>query len=1158
MSAISILLARIKSAVYGEEVRGSIHDAIEQCYEDVTNAKTLADDSISNSTTALNNANDAVNRANAAQQTADNAIAQVTAARDTAVQAKDDAVAAKNDSVAAKEAAIEAKNTTVELEAATQQAKEDVEGIRDTMDALYETRTTEFNQNATAKTSDFNQNATEKNTSFDDSYSNKKAELEGIKSRADAQAANAVGIAQNANTQSLQALEKAQNVENESAETTSKVDKMSDDMDAFELQMLASPDDAFVENGVAYFTRNGEVLFSITGIGGSGGGGGGGAVTSADMKMTNTTGWLNKTISNNDTCVVSFTWSSIENEMETGPGSMRVDVNNSTKYVNGSVPQGENSIDVAPYLSTGANKVAIYMADMYGTERVIRCTVIVSVFKLESSLDVSTPFTGAILVPYTPTGSAAKTVYFILDGEELGTVVTSVSGRQQSYTIPQQSHGSHSLRMYFTAELNGQQVTSNELYFELTCIDPMSDVPVITSSYNATNVKQYDTINIPYAVYNPAAMETDIVINVNGVQHSSLKVDRTTHIFSYQVETAGELTIEVVSGSVGSPDYAHKVWTLTVDPVDIDVKAETEALALYLTSKGRSNAEALEARQEWKYNDISAVLAGFNWRINGWLNDDDGVTVLRLNDTARATIPYNIFGNDFKESGKTIEVEFATRDVVDYSATILSCEEGGIGLRITPQAVYFNGAQTKISTLYKENEHIRVSITVEKQSEYRLIMVYINGIASRAIRYASGERFSQLNPVGITIGSSDCGIDIYNVRVYDQSLTSRQIVDNWVADTQIGSLMQDRYNRNHIYADNGEVTPNTLPSNLPYIVITGIEQPQYKGDKKIVSGRYADPVDNAKSFTFENCQINVQGTSSAIYYRKNWDLQFKEGFQMSTGVKADSYALRNGSIPFNRFVLKANVASSEGVNNTAGVMLYNELCPYKTPEMEDDARVRWGIEGVPIVVFWENPDTNTLEFLGQHMFNLPKRAPAPYGYDPDGTDESWEFERNNSDNMKFKDFDITSQTWDEVEQAYYPTWYDDWEARFPSDEWRNVDKLGEFVRWVVSTNRETATNENLPSPVTYTLPTRLTLNAYASDTSYTVQEVGEGSSTQYKITFTKDTPAYRLTKFRAEASKYMELEAFEFYYIFTEQFLMIDSRAKNLFIGTHGSRITEG
>ena len=1174
MSAISILLARIKSAVYGEEVRGSIHDAIEQCYEDVTNAKTLADNSINNSTTALNNANNAVSAANAAQRTADNAIADVTAARDATVQAKDDAVAAKTDAETAKadaiaaknaaeeaqEAAEQAKDNVTQLEASVQQAKMDIET---TLNETYQQRLQEYNDNANAALQtaeeEFDVYIEGKLDEFDDNATAKNTELNNIKSRADTQAANAVNIAQNANTQSLQAIEKATNVENESAEVATKVDKISTTVDAAMLQVQQSPDGAFVENGVAYFTRNGEVLFSITGIGGGGGGGGGGAVTPATMEMKNTSGWNMTTVAKGDSCVVHFRWSSLEDELPTGPGSMRVMVNNSIRFVDNAYPQGEDcQVDVGPYLSSGTNSIAIYVADIYGQERIIRCTVIAAVFELTSSFDSSTPYSGAILVPYTPTGSTSKTMHFIVDDVEIGTVVTSVSGRQQSYTIPQQPHGAHTLRMYFEGELNGQVVRSNELYFEITCIDPLSDTPVITSSYRNAGEKQYDTMNIPYSVYNPAALKTDIVITVDGTTVSELTVERTTQMFSYRWETSGNHVVAITTGTPGNSDYARKEWTIAVEAVNIDVTPETEALALYLSSNGRSNAEALEARQQWKYNDISATLTGFNWRINGWMNDEDGITVLRLNDTARATIPYQIFGTDFKAEGKTIEVEFATRDVVDYGATILSCEEGGVGLKITPQNVYFNGAQTKISTPYKENEHIRVGITVEKQSDFRLIMVYINGIASSAIRYASGERFSQLNPVGITIGSDLCGIDIYNIRVYDQALTSRQMVDNWIADTQLGSLMQERYNRNHIYSETGDVTPNTLPSNLPYMVITGVEQPQYKGDKKTVSGRYIDPVDSSKSFTFKNCQINVQGTSSSIYYRKNWDMQFKEGFTMSNGTEADNYALRNGSIPFNRFVLKANVASSEGVNNTAGVMLYNDLCPYKTAEMEDDARVRWGIEGVPIVVFWENPDTNTLEFLGQHMFNLPKRAPAPYGYSTDGSDESWEFERNNSDNMKFKTFDTTSKTWDEVKQEYYPTWYDDWEARFPSDEWRNTDKLGEFVRWVASTNREAATNENLPSRVTYTLPTRSTLNAYPDDTSYSVQEIGEGSSTQYRIVFTKDTPAYRLTKFRAEAAQYMELEAFEFYYIFTEQFLMIDSRAKNLFVGTHGGRITEG
>ena len=38
MSDISSYLEQIKSAVYGEEVRGAIHDAIELCYDDATSA----------------------------------------------------------------------------------------------------------------------------------------------------------------------------------------------------------------------------------------------------------------------------------------------------------------------------------------------------------------------------------------------------------------------------------------------------------------------------------------------------------------------------------------------------------------------------------------------------------------------------------------------------------------------------------------------------------------------------------------------------------------------------------------------------------------------------------------------------------------------------------------------------------------------------------------------------------------------------------------------------------------------------------------------------------------------------------------------------------------------------------------------------------------
>lgn len=52
MSDISDLLAQILSATYGKEVRGAIHDSIEQCYDDVQQGVTQADSAASRADTA--------------------------------------------------------------------------------------------------------------------------------------------------------------------------------------------------------------------------------------------------------------------------------------------------------------------------------------------------------------------------------------------------------------------------------------------------------------------------------------------------------------------------------------------------------------------------------------------------------------------------------------------------------------------------------------------------------------------------------------------------------------------------------------------------------------------------------------------------------------------------------------------------------------------------------------------------------------------------------------------------------------------------------------------------------------------------------------------------------------------------------------------------
>ena len=143
--------------------------------------------------------------------------------------------------------------------------------------------------------------------------------------------------------------------------------------------------------------------------------------------------------------------------------------------------------------------------------------------------------------------------------------------------------------------------------------------------------------------------------------------------------------------------------------------------------------------------------------------------------------------------------------------------------------------------------------------------------------------------------------------------------------------------------------------------------------------------------------------------------------------------------------------------------------------------------------------------------------------------ESWEFQNNTSNLMLFlTDYFDETPVVDPTTGDAKAAWRYDYEARFPSDEWTNYAKLQEFESFVYSTYRANATNKALPSPYT--------------DVDGKVH--------------TRDDAAYRLAKFRTEFKGYAEVQSFIFYYIFTELFLMVDSRAKNLFIGFSGGNTT--
>ena len=204
----------------------------------------------------------------------------------------------------------------------------------------------------------------------------------------------------------------------------------------------------------------------------TGGGGGGSTGNNAVMQVSNTSGWLSKTIAAGKELQISFYWESIEDGLATGPGFVRVQVNGVVKSIT-AINQGNQTINVHDYLVTGSNVIKLNIQDSYENSRTINFSVNVIDLSLTSTFDASQVFTGNIQFPYTPVGAAAKTVHIILDGKEIKTVQTSSSGRQLTYMIPSQAHGAHVLKVYFDATVNGETITSNELYYEIICVNTL-------------------------------------------------------------------------------------------------------------------------------------------------------------------------------------------------------------------------------------------------------------------------------------------------------------------------------------------------------------------------------------------------------------------------------------------------------------------------------------------------------------------------------------------------------------------------------------------------------------------------------------------------------------------------------------------------------------
>ena len=418
---------------------------------------------------------------------------------------------------------------------------------------------------------------------------------------------------------------------------------------------------------------------------------------------------------------------------------------------------------------------------------------------------------------------------------------------------------------------------------------------------------------------------------------NSLTVDTTVRKWSYIFEESGTYDVYIIAHYTENGE-AKTVESNRI-PIIVKASENSlnavDGAVLYMTAKNHDN----NGSHEWKaeIGDVTAELTNFAWNdLSGW-HIDGATTSLRVAGGAKCIIPFELFGKNYAESGMTIEFDFSTSNLSNSETTVIKSysDDDRRGIIINATNAYWetgtlsqtDNKDDRIKVSFKEQERMRMSfvmtpiasdengnahhdIKVWNSGKYetidsveagywKFLKVYINGICVKTVLYTNdGAVSQQINPSYIEIGSSEATVDIYGIRFYNKTLYDSDIVKNYIADTQDPVEKLNIFNRNNVLNDTGTaIDAGKLSRKIPCLYVTCESTSTYSGftnpthilpmNKENKQGYCVvfncnNLDDEAKekfpwatSFIAFNARMNVQGTSSQYYPRKNYKLVFK-------------------------------------------------------------------------------------------------------------------------------------------------------------------------------------------------------------------------------------------------------------------------------------------
>lgn len=757
-------------------------------------------------------------------------------------------------------------------------------------------------------------------------------------------------------------------------------------------------------------------------------------------------------------------------------------------------------------------------------------------------------------IPYAVSGTGTKVVTLYVDGKQQNAHTVTRSGTTNSsfpLSMSSLAVGRHTVQM--VAEMDagdGLTLKSESIYIDI--LKSGSSVPyvglmvthrdgrIFTGTDHLSpviEVGRYENCEFKFAAYDPGTTPASVDIYRNDALLQRVSVPRTAQTYRNRFTEEGRQKMQLKVGATA--------YTFHIDVADsgIDISETTYGLQVKLSPSGRSNGESDPA--QWEYNGVKTTFEGFDWSSNGWTGES-----LKLTGGAKAVIGYRLFKDDAGATGATIEMEFRVSGVTDRQAEVISCMDNGKGLSVTSEEAsiktgtilhYTNedgedaSREIKIGTKFAPEKWLKVAFVIGKRGDGRLMELYVNGNRAGADIYDNSYYFRQDTPAGITIDSSSADVELKNIRIYNRALSDDEILDNRMVDADSSDDMMRLYEENDILGDTDTVDMDKLRAKgkgvLRIVRQNKLDDVYAENNKKTDFSAdifYYSPFGSEYDFVLRDCYIRIQGTSSTKYPSKNIRIYISKGgtnLSFTVGGKEQAekkYPVRPGGIAMNLICLKSDYSDSSMSLNTGGAKLFNDvlkemglLTPpqryqYETGGSDLNAvTVRTAIDGVPIDMFVAAAEDGENNYVGQYNFNNEKSKSGDLfglsgveGYDP-ACPLTLEMLNNTEAMCLFK---TTSDA--HLEEVFDAGA----ETNVPDDvKWAGLDEsqrtaVKRLYAWIRSCVPDGATSADLST--------------------------------------------FKSEKFRDEISDYFDKAFLLTYYLWTDYFLAVDQRAKNMMLRT--------